>query len=224
MFIGRTDAEVEAPILWPRDGKNWLVGKDPDAGKEWKQEKNGMTENEMVGWHHWLDGQEFKQDPGADDGQGSLVCYSPWGCKESDRTERLNWTETSFQVFFGHHFCCDQKHLECEGQAGPRYLVALICSEELSLQQGPLFECGGSPWSSAVFAPLRKLTVGWSRAGLLAGGWGSTGPNLPCHGASFSVAESLGVADTGPQDLFPKDFQPCLHGFNILQVASDPMF
>ena len=82
------------PILWPPNGKNWLNGKDPDAGKYWRQEENGTTgtEDEMVGWHHWLDGHEFEQAPGDSEGQGSPACYSPWGCKESDMTERLNWT------------------------------------------------------------------------------------------------------------------------------------
>ena len=73
--------------------KNWLIGKDPDAGKDWRQEKKGITEDEMVGWHHRLDGHEFEQAPGVDDGQGSLVCCSPWDLKESDMTEQLNWTE-----------------------------------------------------------------------------------------------------------------------------------
>ena len=85
--------EAETPILWPPDVKNWLIGKDPDAGKEWRQEEKGMTEDEMVGWHHWLDGHEFEQALGVGDGQGSLVCCSSWGCKELDTTERLNWTD-----------------------------------------------------------------------------------------------------------------------------------
>ena len=79
-FIGRTDAEAEAPMLWPPDGKNWLIGKDPDAGKDWGQEKKGMTEDEMVGWHHPFDGREFEWAPGVGDGQGGLACCSPWGC------------------------------------------------------------------------------------------------------------------------------------------------
>ena len=83
IFIGRTDAEAEIPIIWPPDEKNWLTDKDPDAGKDWRQEK-GMTENEMVGWHHWLNGHEFEQAPGVGNGQGSLACCSPWGHKESD--------------------------------------------------------------------------------------------------------------------------------------------
>ena len=92
ILTGRTDTEAEALILWPPDAKNWLIGKDPDAGQDWRQEK-GMTEGEMVGWHHWLDGPEFEQGQGVGDGQGSLACYNPWGCKESDTTEWLNWTE-----------------------------------------------------------------------------------------------------------------------------------
>ena len=95
IFIGRTDAEAEIPILWPPDAKSWLIGKDPDAGKAWGQEEKGTTEDEMVGWHHWLNGHEFEQAPGDGDGQGSLVCCSPWGRKESDTTERLNGTELS---------------------------------------------------------------------------------------------------------------------------------
>ena len=78
-FIGRTDAEAETPILWPPDAKHWLIGKDPDSGKDWRQEEKGTTEDEMVGWHHRLNGHEFEQAPGVGDGQGSLVCCSPWG-------------------------------------------------------------------------------------------------------------------------------------------------
>ena len=80
IFIGKTDAEAKAPILWPPDVKNWLVGKDPDAGKDWRQEK-GTTEDEMVGWHHQLNGHEFEQAPGDGEGQGSLLFRSQWGCK-----------------------------------------------------------------------------------------------------------------------------------------------
>ena len=90
VFIGRTDAEAEAPIFWPLDVKNRLIGKDPDAGKDWKQEEKGMTENEMVEWHHQLNGHEFKQAPAVGDGQGGLVCCSPWGHKNLNTTEWLN--------------------------------------------------------------------------------------------------------------------------------------
>ena len=89
IFTGRTDAEAEAPILWAPDAKNWLR-KDPDAGKDWRREEKGTTEDEMVGWHHRLDGHEFEQAPGVGDGQGSLASCSPWGHKESDMTEQLN--------------------------------------------------------------------------------------------------------------------------------------
>ena len=94
IVIGRTDAEAEATILWSPDGKNWLLRKDPDSGKDWRQEETGTPENKMVGWHHQLDEHEFKQAPEDGDGQGSLVWCSPWGPKESDVTEWLNWTET----------------------------------------------------------------------------------------------------------------------------------
>ena len=90
IFIGRTDAEAEAPLLWPPDAKNWLIGKEPDAGKDWGQEEKEMTEDEMVGWHHRLDGHEFEQTLGDSEGQRSLVCCSPWGHKKSDMTEQLN--------------------------------------------------------------------------------------------------------------------------------------
>ena len=93
IFIGRTDAEAETPILWPPDAKNWLMWKDPDAGKDWRQEEKGTTEDETVGWHHWLEGHEFEQALGVGDRQGSLVCCSPRGRKESDMAEQLNWTE-----------------------------------------------------------------------------------------------------------------------------------
>ena len=85
--------EGEAPIFWPPDAKKWLMKKDPDAGKDWRQEEKGMTEDEMVGWHHWLNGHEFKQALWIGNGQGSLACCSPWGRKESDMTKQLNWTE-----------------------------------------------------------------------------------------------------------------------------------
>ena len=89
---GRTDAEAEALILWPPDANNWLIGKDPYAGKDWRWESKGTTEDEIVGWYHWLNGHEFEQTLGVGDGQGSLVCCSPWGRKESDTSEWLNWT------------------------------------------------------------------------------------------------------------------------------------
>ena len=103
IFTGRTDAEAETPIFWPPDGKSWLIWKAPDAGKDWRQEEKGMTEDEMVGWHHWLSGQKFEWTLGVGDGQGGLVCCSPWGCKELDMTERLNWTQLIEIIMW---FCC----------------------------------------------------------------------------------------------------------------------
>ena len=96
IFICRTDAEAEAPIIWPPDAKGWLIWKDPDAGKDWGQEEKGTTEDEMVGWHHWLNEHGFGWTLGVGDGQGGLACCGPWGCKELDMTERLKWTESSW--------------------------------------------------------------------------------------------------------------------------------
>ena len=96
VFIGRTDAEAKAPILWPPDAKSWLTGKDPDTGKDWGQEKE-TTKDEMVGWYHRLNGHEFEQTPlGDSGGQGSLAHHGQGGRKESDTTERLNWTELNW--------------------------------------------------------------------------------------------------------------------------------
>ena len=100
MFIGRTDVEAETPILWPPDAKRWLTGKDPDAGKDWGQEETGTTEDEIVGWHHQLNGHGFGWTPGAGDGQGGLVCCGWWGCRV-DTTERLNWIEYLIQKYLG---------------------------------------------------------------------------------------------------------------------------
>ena len=93
VFIGRTDAKAETPILWPPHAKSWLIGKDSDAGRDWGQEEKGMTEDEMAGWHHRLNGHEFEWTLGVGNGQGGLACYDSWGRKESDMTEGLNWTE-----------------------------------------------------------------------------------------------------------------------------------
>ena len=93
VFFERNDAKAETPVLWPPHAKSWLIGKDSDDGRDWEQEEKGTAEDEMVGWHHWLDGREFEWTPGVGDGQGGLVCCDSWGHKESDTTERLNWTE-----------------------------------------------------------------------------------------------------------------------------------
>ena len=101
IFIGKTDAEAETPILWPPDVKNWLIGKDPDVGKDWRQEKKRTTENEIVRWHQRHNGHEFEQALGVGDGQGGLECCSPWDDKELDTTSdwiELNWTDSWFTM------------------------------------------------------------------------------------------------------------------------------
>ena len=106
IFIGRTEAEAEAPILWLPDAKNWLIGKDPDAGKNWRQEEKGTPEDEMVGWHHWLDEHEFEQAPGVGEGQGDLVCGSQWGCRvRHNWATELNWMKKTdnIQCWQGHN-------------------------------------------------------------------------------------------------------------------------
>ena len=93
VFFGRNDAKAETTVLWPPHVKSWLIGKDSDAGRDWGQEEKGTTEGEMVGWCHWLDGHEFEWTLGVGNGQGGLACCNSWGHKQSDTTERLNWTE-----------------------------------------------------------------------------------------------------------------------------------
>ena len=112
IFIGRTDAKAETPILWPPDAKNWLIWKDPDDGKDWRQEEKGTTEDVMVGWHHQLEWHEFEQASGIGGGQGSLVCCNPWDRKELDMTEWLNvnWIcgsllTTSLTILWIYHIC-----------------------------------------------------------------------------------------------------------------------
>ena len=102
ILIGRTDveAETEAPILWPPDVRSWLIRKDPYAGKDWRQEEKGTTEDEVVGWHHRLNEHEFEQAPGDGEGQGSLECCSPWGRKESDTSEQLNNNNWNQKILF----------------------------------------------------------------------------------------------------------------------------
>ena len=110
IVIGRTDVEAERPIIWPPDAKYWLIGKYSDAGQDWKWEENGTTEDETVGWHHQLDGHEFKSAPGVGDEQGSLAYCNLWGCKESDTTGRLNWHD------------CQREETPKQGEARARTL------------------------------------------------------------------------------------------------------
>ena len=106
VFIGRTDVEAETPILWPHHAKSWLIGKDPNAVKDWGQEEKGMTEDEMAGYHHRLDRHGFGWTPGVGDGQGGLACCSLWGHKASDTTEWLNGTELNWKDFPGKELAC----------------------------------------------------------------------------------------------------------------------
>ena len=99
-FFGRNDAKAETPVLWPPHAKSWLIGKDSDAGRNWGQEEEGMTEDKMAGWHHWLGGCESEWTPGVGDGQGGLACCNSWGCKESDTTEQLNWRNGKYHENF----------------------------------------------------------------------------------------------------------------------------
>ena len=101
VFIGRTDAKAETPILWPPHVKSWLTGKDSDSGRDWGQKEKGTTEDKMAGWHHRLDGHEFEWTPGVGDGQRGLACCDSWGFKESDTTEWLKWT---LEHFYKLHF------------------------------------------------------------------------------------------------------------------------
>ena len=106
IFTGRTDAEAETSTLWLPDVKNWLIGKDPDAGKDWRQKEKVMAEDKMVEWHHWLNGHMFEQALGDGDGQGGLACCSPWDRKESDMSERLNWTDVIKSIGIGDDLKC----------------------------------------------------------------------------------------------------------------------
>ena len=140
MFTGRTDAKAETPILWPPHAKSWLIGKDPDAGRDWGQEEKGTTEDEIAGWHHRLDGHEFGWTPGVGDGQGGLACCESWGRKELDMTERLNWTEWScyhllhcFGFIFINLFCvsCQRRSFNICWRAGLVMLNSLhFCLSE----------------------------------------------------------------------------------------------
>ena len=122
MFFGRNDAKAETPVLWPPHAKSWLIGKDSDAGRDWGQEEKWMTEDEMAGWHHWLDGREFEWTPGVGDGQGGLACCDSWGRNESDMTEQLNWTEYSIGYMY-HSFLI---HLSADGHLGFFHVLAII--------------------------------------------------------------------------------------------------
>ena len=140
IFIGITDAEAETPIIWPLDVKNWFILKHPDAGKDWRWEKKWTTENEVIGWHHRLNGHEFESTLGAGDGQGGLAWYSPWGDKQLDRSEQLNWTELMFNF-------CMCVILKGEGNGTP---LQYSCLENTM---------DGGAWLAAVHGVAKSQTL-----------------------------------------------------------------
>ena len=160
VFIGRTDAEAETPILWPPDVKSWFIGKDPDAWRDWGQEEKGTTEDEMAGWHHRLDGHEFEQTQGVGDGQGGLACCDLWCRKELDMTKWLNWTELNH--FHHHHtrflsFRC--RH-------------SIICLENISLTFGQEFLSMSCFCLENKFINAGKVSSGDFRGQGSCYGWG----------------------------------------------------
>ena len=136
-FFGRNDAKAETPVLWPPHVKSWLIGKDSNAGRDWGQEEKGTTEDEMPGWHHWLDGYESEWTPGVGDGQGGLACCDSWGRKESDTTERLNWTELNW-IF------------HCVYVPQLSYPFACWWTSRLLLCPGYCKQCCGEHWGTRV--------------------------------------------------------------------------
>ena len=135
VFLGRTDTKAETPILWPPHAKSWLIGKDSDAGRDWGQEEKGMTEDEMAGWHHQLNGHEFGWTPGVGDGQGGLACCDPWCCKQSNMTEQLNWTKLKT--------CCKP-----EGNKGDKVSPNLAEAQEYVLRVRDIPKKGWEYWES----------------------------------------------------------------------------
>ena len=130
VFFGRTDAKAETPVLWPPDAKSWFIGKHYDAGRNCGQEENGTTEDEMAGWHHWLDGRESEWAPGVGDGRGDLACCNSWGRKESDMTEWLNWAElTAVIIIIVIILLIKAIVASGEGREGRGQTYSFICKE-----------------------------------------------------------------------------------------------
>ena len=146
VFIGGTDVEAETPILWPPDKKCWLIWKDPDAGKDWRLEEKGMTEDEMVGWHHRLDGHGFGSTLGVGDGQGGLACYGSWSRKESDMTE---WTELNwwFRSSPG-------KFRQEGGWCGKESNLSLCCNQRCLCSMEWGWKLSANPWKWGMMQSL----------------------------------------------------------------------
>ena len=161
VFIGRTDAEAETPILWPPNANSWLIGKDPDAGRDWGQEEKGTTEDEMAGWpsSHQLNAHEFAWTPGLD-GQGSLACWDSWGHKESDMTERLKWTELNWGPHYAflrvcvNYYNCNKS---CLGTCFSR-LILLITHNSVFCPETLPETC--SYWLILYWSYLRMYALG----------------------------------------------------------------
>ena len=146
VFFGRNDVKAETPVLWPPHAKSWLIGKDSDAGRDWQQEEKGMTEDEMAGWHHWLNGRESEWTLGVGDGQGGLVCCDSWDHKESDTTERLNWTELNWG-YIGLPWWLSGKESTCQWRRHRLDLWVGKIPWRRVWQPTPVFLPGVIPWT-----------------------------------------------------------------------------
>ena len=147
VFFGRDDAKAETPVFWPPHAKTWLIGKDSDAGRDWGQEEKGTTEDEMAGWHHQLSECEFEWTPGGGNGQGGLACCDSWGRKESDTTERLNWTELKWTTALYKAACAMLWTHE------PSVVMVISLPKHLASDKHQLltFRAGKNPWPIFFF-------------------------------------------------------------------------
>ena len=166
IFIGKTNAEVEAPTLWPPDAKSQLIGKDPDSGKDWRQEEKGMTEDEIVGWQHWLNGHEFDQTLGDSEGQGSLACYNSWVAKRWTRLR--DWTITSIPT---HLFILVHSLLLVTQNDGLKFMETAF-----HVLQGAWVSCCSWWMHSSIFLPFSSAMQGlfchcWKRWGRISWMW-----------------------------------------------------
>ena len=164
MFFGRNDAKAETPVLWPPHAKSWLIGKDSDAGRYWGQEEKGTTEDEMAGWHHSLNGHEFEWTLGDGDGQGGLVCCDSWGCKESDTTEQLNWTDwiqLLNQAFYGAGTGSAGREAGKANQY-PQYplVKGVICNWVVNLRYGDIYRTSHTIYFVTDIFLCHRCTLG----------------------------------------------------------------